>query len=98
MAANRSAGRYLLTISGGMAGVGVISVVALLETHRAAGCPPLWWQMLRYPITIVLILSGWVYYRFRETCCFTVAQFYENRYNKTMRIYAGLVVYMSRGS
>ena len=95
MAANRSAGRYLLTISGGMAGVGAISVVALLEVYAVAGFPPIWWQLVRYPITIVLILSGWVYYRFRETRCFTVAQFYETRYNKTTRIYAGLVVYMS---
>ena len=95
LSANRSAGRYLLTISGGMAGVGAISVVALLEAFAAAGFPPIWWQLVHYPITIVLILSGWVYYRFRETRCFTIAQFYEARYNKTTRIYAGLVVYLS---
>jgi Na+/proline symporter len=62
LAANRSAGRYLLTIAGGMSGVGAISVVALLEAYATAGFPPLWWQLVRYPVTIVLILSGWVYY------------------------------------
>ena len=95
LAANRSAGRYLLTIAGGMSGIGAISVVALLEVYADVGFPPIWWQLIHYPITLVLILSGWIYYRYRETRCLTVAQFYEARYNKATRIYAGLIVYLA---
>lgn len=95
LSANRSAGRFLLTIAGSMSSVGAISVVAMFEAYYAAGLPPNWWQMMTIPLSIVIVMTGWVFYRFRETRCMTMAQFYEVRYSKPFRIYAGLITFAS---
>jgi SSS family solute:Na+ symporter len=95
LSANRSAGRYLLTIASGMSGTGAISVVAMFEMYYAAGFPPLWWSLMSIPVSVVIILTGWVYYRFRQTRCLTMAQFYEVRYSRPFRIYAGIVTWVA---
>ena len=46
LAANRCAGRYLLCISSGMAGLGAISIVAFFEMYYAAGFTAVWWSMM----------------------------------------------------
>ena len=46
LAANRCAGRYILAIAQGIAGLGAISVVAFFEQYYAAGFSPDWWGML----------------------------------------------------
>src|SRR5689334_13390172 len=63
LSANRSAGRYLLTIAGQMGSVGAISVIATFEVYYRAGFPPLWWGLMGIPVAVILLLSGWVYYR-----------------------------------
>lgn len=40
---------------------------------------------------IVMALSGWVIYRFCQTCAMTLAQFFEMRYSRRFRVFAGLV-------
>ena len=95
LAANRSAGRYMLTLAGGMSGFGAISAVAVFEQYYAAGFPTVWWSWLAIPASVVVALTGWVYYRFRETRCLTLAQFFEVRYSRRFRIFAALVVWVS---
>lgn len=95
LSANRSAGRYLLTIASQMGGIGVVSVVALYEVMHTAGLSPNWWANLSIPATIIILLSGWVYYRFRETRALTLAQFFEMRYNRKFRINAGILCWLS---
>ncbi len=95
LSANRSAGRYLLTIASQMGGIGVVSVVGLYEVMNAAGLAPNWWGNLGIPASIFIVLSGWVYYRFRETRALTLAQFFEMRYNRKFRINAGLLCWIS---
>ncbi len=95
LSAGRSAGRYMQSYAGGMTGIGAISLVALFEIYYSSGFPPLWWQMMFWPISIMLTLSGYVFYRFRETRCLTVAQYYEVRYSKGLRIYAGIITWGS---
>jgi len=95
LAANRSAGRYMLTLAGGMSGFGAISAVAVFEQYYAAGFPTIWWSWLSIPASVVVALTGWVYYRFRETRCLTLAQFFEVRYSRRFRIFAALVVWIS---
>ena len=95
LSAGRCAGRYLQNYAGHMAGFGAVSIVALFEIHYSSGFPPLWWQMMFWPISIMLTLSGYVFYRFRETRCMTVAQYYEVRYSKSLRIYAGIITWGS---
>ena len=94
LSANRTAGRYLLTISGSMGGIGVISFVALFEVYYSAGLPPVWWGLMMVPIGVITILTGYVYWRFRETRALTMAQFLEMRYSRRFRIFAGIICWI----
>ena len=95
LAGNRCAGRYLLTISQGMAGMGAISMVAIYEKFYAAGFGAGWWGMMFMPIGLFLSLSGFVIYRFRETRALTMAQFIEMRYSKRLRVFSGFLCWVS---
>jgi len=95
LVANRSAGRYMMMMSGAMAGVAAISMIAQFEAYYKCGFPPVWWTILYFPATAVALMSGWLVYRFRETRCLTMAQFYEVRYSRKFRIYAGIITWMS---
>jgi SSS family solute:Na+ symporter len=95
LAASRCAGRYLLTTAEGAAGVGAVSFVAYFEQHFQAGFCPMWWIMMMMPMGLILSLSGWVVYRFRETRALTMAQFFEMRYSRKFRIFAGFLTWFS---
>ena len=95
LSAGRSAGRFMQSYAGAMSAVGAVSLIAYFEMYYNSGFPPRWWTMMFWPIGIFVTLSGWVYYRFRETRCMTVAQFFEIRYSKSFRIYAGLITWLS---
>ncbi len=95
LSAGRSAGRFMQCFASAMSGVGAMSLVAIFEMYYVSGFTPIWWQMMFWPIGMFLTLSGWVYYRFRETRCMTMAQFFEVRYSKSFRIYAGLITWAS---
>ena len=95
LAANRCAGRYLLTIAGAMGGIGVVSIVAGYEVMSSAGTAASWWGNLGAPVALLIVLTGWVYYRFRETRALTMAQFFEMRYSRKFRIHAGLLCWLS---
>ena len=95
LSANRSAGRYLLTISAAMGGIGVVSIVAGFEAFDRAGLAPGWWGGMFIPIGMIISMSGWVLYRFRETRAMTMAQFFEMRYGRKFRSCAGIVCFAS---
>lgn len=93
LSANRSAGRYLLTLATGMAGFGAITLIGQFEMYYTAGFVPAWWALMSIPAGIIALLTGWVYYRFRETKAMTMAQFFEMRYSRNFRVFAGVVAY-----
>lgn len=95
LSANRSAGRYLLTVAGGMSATGAISAIALFEMYYSAGFVPCWWTLMTILVGVIITLTGWVYYRFRETRAMTLAQFFEMRYSKSFRIYFGIIAWVS---
>ena len=95
LAANRSAGRYLLTMSNGLAGVGAITIVANLEMNYVAGFSMSWWGMTMSIVVLAVTASGWVVYRFRQTRCLTLAEFFERRYSRRFRVFAGIVAFVS---
>ncbi|WOO39621.1 sodium:solute symporter family protein [Rubellicoccus peritrichatus] len=95
LAANRCAKRYLLTAAEGAAGIGAISVVALFEVYHSAGFTPAYWELVLVPMWLVLALSGWIIYRFRQTRCLTMAQFLEVRYNRSFRVLSGFVAFIA---
>ncbi len=91
LAANRCAGRYILCISQGTAGLGAISIVAFFEMFYNAGFTADWWMLMMSPLALLIALSGWVIYRYRETRAMTMAQFFEIRYSKGVRVFAGIL-------
>ncbi|MBD3220943.1 sodium:solute symporter, partial [bacterium] len=95
LAAGRSAGRYLVGVAGGIAGLGAITIVGNLEMNYIAGFSMSWWGMTTSVVILVITLSGWVIYRFRETRCLTLAEFFERRYSRRFRIFAGTVCWIS---
>lgn len=95
LSANRVAGRYLLTIASQMGGTGVVSIVAMFELYYSAGLAPGWWGNFMTPVSVIILLTGWVFYRFRETRAMTMAQFLEMRYSRKLRIFAGILCWSS---
>ena len=95
LAGNRCAGRYLLTMSEGAAGLGMVGMVANFEQFYHAGFAASWWGNILAPVGLVIALSGWVVYRFRETRALTMAQFFEMRYSRRFRIFAGILAWFS---
>ena len=72
LAAGRTAGRYLLAVSQGMAGVGAITIVANLEMNFRAGFAMSCWGMSMGLVVLLIAVSGWVIYRFRATRSLTL--------------------------
>ena len=95
LAANRSAGRYVISVSEGAAALGAISVVGAFEQYYEAGFAAVWWNVPVLAIGFVTALTGWVIYRFRRTRALTMAQFFEMRYSRRFRIFAGILAFVS---
>jgi SSS family solute:Na+ symporter len=95
LAANRAAGRYLLTVSQAASSFGAISTVAIFEKHYQAGFAPMFWSLILIPIGFIIAASGWVIYRYRETRVFTLAQFFELRYSRNFRVFMGGMAFFS---
>ena len=94
LSAGRTAGRYLISVSQGAAGLGAISIVSFLEVGYITGFSFQWWGLSQGIILLALTTSGWVIYRFRQTRSLTLAQFFEKRYSRKFRIFAGIVAFV----
>jgi len=95
LAANRCAGRYLVAVAFNMAQVGIITLVWFFQQYYDAGFTSIWWGLVENPVMIVIALTGWVAYRFRETRALTLAQFLEVRYSRPFRVFCGIVAYFA---
>ena len=96
LAANRCAGRYLLTLSdGSVAGLGLITILANWQLYSKVGFAGEWWFNFNTPIAMILTLTGFVIYRYRETRVMTLAQFFEARYSRRFRIVAACICWIS---
>lgn len=94
LAAGRCAGRYLISVSEGAAGLGAITLVGFWEVYYQRGFTAIYWSLLNWPIIFIIALTGWISYRFRATKALTLAQFFEMRYSRRFRIFAGLVCFI----
>ncbi|MDD2710576.1 MAG: hypothetical protein PHV34_21565 [Verrucomicrobiae bacterium] len=95
MAASRCAGRYLVCNASGEAAFGAVSAVALFEMYYRAGFTMTWWGYMLVPVSLILTLTGYAIYRYRETRVMTLAQYFEIRYSKRFRVLAGIVAFIS---
>ena len=95
LSAGRSAGRYLITVSQGISMLGSITIVGMWEMNYVAGFNLRWWEFTMGVVLLGITVSGWVIYRFRQTRALTVAQFFEIRYSRRFRIFAGLLAFVA---
>ncbi len=95
LAAGRTAGRYVLSLSQGMAALGAISIIGNIEMNYVAGFTMSWWGLTTAVVVLFITATGWVIYRFRQTRALTLAQFFEIRYSRKFRIFAGLLAFLS---
>ncbi|MDD5674622.1 MAG: hypothetical protein PHC61_10690 [Chitinivibrionales bacterium] len=89
MAGGRNAGRYLLCTARSQQGTGAVVFVAMFQQFASAGFTVNWWYSVLFPIQIIIATSGFVAYRYRQTRAMTLAQFFEMRYSRQFRIFAG---------
>ena len=88
LAAGRVAGRYVITVGEMETGMGVIALAAFAEIKYKTGCALSFWEILTIQTTMIMALTGYCVYRFRETKSLSIGQFLEMRYSRTFRIFA----------
>ena len=88
LAAGRVAGRYVISVGDVAKGLAVITLIGYTEAHYKTGFAMAFWTNILAPLSIVLGLTGYFTYRFRETKVLSIGQFLEMRYNRPLRIYA----------
>ncbi len=91
LAAGRVAGRYVISAGDLAAGLSVITLVALVESKYQVGYALSFWEYLTIPVGIIMSLTGYCIYRFRETRSLSIGQFLEMRYNKPLRVVAATI-------
>ena len=93
LSAGRVARRYLLAVAKGEMAAGSVVYVALFEVIKHSGFSTWWWGYIGGPITILVTISGFVFYRYRETRAMTVGQFFEIRYSRSFRLFTGMLAF-----
>ena len=88
LSAGRLCGRYLISIADIANALSIMGLVAYVEVHYRTGFALTFWQNLTMPLGIVLSLTGFVTYRFRETKAMSFGQYIEMRYSRKLRIFA----------
>ena len=88
LSAGRLCGRYLISIADIANGLSIMGLVAYVEVHYRTGFALTFWQNLTMPLGVVLSLTGFVTYRFRETKAMSFGQYIEMRYSRKLRIFA----------
>lgn len=91
MSGGRVAGRYLLAVSKGEMQAGAVVFAAVFEIIARAGFTWTWWHWINIPVGLMVAITGFVVYRYRETRAMTLAQFFEIRYSKRFRVFTGFL-------
>ena len=92
LAAGRVAGRYVISVGDLTTSLSVITLVAGVEQNYQTGYGVNFWNLILFPIGIVLALTGFCTYRWRETRCLSKGQFIELRYgSKNFRVATAVI-------
>ena len=95
LAGGRCAGRYLLANARGEADSGLANTMARFEVILISGFVLNFWEKLTTPVVLLLAITGFVIYRYRETRAMTLAQFFEMRYTRRFRFFMGVLAFCS---
>lgn len=91
LAAGRVAGRYVISVADVSAMLSVITLVAACEQNYQCGLAMSFWYYILWPLGLVMGLTGFCVYRFRQSRCLSAGQFFELRYNRAFRITAATI-------
>ena len=94
LVAGRIAGRYVLCVGDMVTALSVIALISSAEQNYQTGISVGFWGAIVSPVLIFMSLTGYCFYRWRETRCLSIGQFLELRYgSKIFRVFcAGLRV------
>ena len=96
MSASRVAGRYLVATASNEAVFGITNVIGQYEIFFISGFAAYnFWILANNAVWLFILLSGFVIYRYRESRVMTLGQFFELRYSKSFRVFAGLLAFLS---
>ncbi|MBR4673164.1 MAG: hypothetical protein IKP00_01750 [Victivallales bacterium] len=88
LSAGRICGRYVICVGDLANALSIIGLVTYIESHYKTGFSVSFWSSILAPLSIVLSLTGFCVYRFRETKAMSLGQFLEMRYSRKFRIFA----------
>ena len=91
LSAGRVARRYVICVGGMEEALGVLTLMQMMERNYLTGFAITFWQSALIVVTMVLSLTGYCIYRFRETRSMTLGQFLEMRYNRPLRVFASVL-------
>ena len=91
LAAGRVCGRYVIAVAGMESALGLITLVAFSEMYYKAGFAYGFWGAITAPLALVLSLTGFFAYRFRETRAMSIGEYLERRYSRSFRIFASFL-------
>ena len=91
LSAGRVAGRYVICVGSMEEALGIIALVQMMERNYTCGFAIAFWNITIVALNMILNLSGWCTYRFRETRAMSLGQFLEIRYNRAIRIVASII-------
>ncbi len=88
LTAGRVCGRYVIATAGTAGTLSIVLLTSYVEVHYKTGFALAFWQSLLLPLTILISLTGFCSYRYRETKVMSFGQFLEIRYNRSLRVFA----------
>ncbi len=88
LAAGRVGGRYVLSVAGMESALGMMALISLVEMKYQSGLSLEFWNVLLLPLGMILSLTGFCIYRYRQTRSLSLGEFLERRYNRPLRIFA----------
>ena len=91
MASGRICRRYVLTTALMAEAIGLVSLISYLEMRYMTGFALSFWSNLTLPLGMILTMSGYCYYRYRETRAMSIGQYLEMRYNRSLRVFASFL-------
>ena len=91
LTAGRCARRYLISFAGVADGLSIVALVSYLEVVYKTGFALSFWNNIMLPLSIVMGLTGFCTYRFRQTRAMSFGQLLEIRYSRKLRIFSAIL-------
>jgi len=95
LVAGRTVGRYLGLGTDSMQSIGAVTILAYWQMNYKSGFAGQWWFLLTPAAGILVALTGFGIYRFRETRAMTLGELVGMRYGERARVFFGAVAFLA---